>query len=53
MDPAEHNWHACTIPTAPGDVTFDWPCPVCGQLWIWRRPPRPIAQWIRREGEQR
>lgn len=24
-----------------------WNCPTCKQVWIWRRPPRPTAQWIR------
>ena len=46
-DPAaEHAWHDCTLPPPPG-VPGHWRCPICGATWIWRRPPRPTAQWIR------
>lgn len=48
----ERNWHACTTPKPPDDVNFEWHCPVCLQVWIWRRPPRPVAQWIRRGAEK-
>lgn len=44
----EHAWHACTTPPPPTDLTHArWHCPQCHQTWIWRRPPRPTAQWIR------
>lgn len=44
----EHAWHACTTPAPPTTLTeARWNCPLCHQVWIWRRPPRPTAQWIR------
>ena len=43
----EHAWHACTTPPPPEHVGTRWDCPFCHQVWIWRRPPRPTAQWIR------
>ena len=43
----EHAWHACALPLPPTDPTTRWHCPHCHQTWIWRRPPRPTAQWIR------
>lgn len=45
----EHNWHACFTPKRPEDFDFEWRCPVCLQLWVWRRPPQPPPQWVRRE----
>lgn len=48
----EHTWHSCATPEPPADVLFQWQCPVCLQLWVWRRPPQPAAQWVRREDEQ-
>ncbi len=44
----EHTWHACKTPPPPtsiGDSRYQ--CDICHQIWLWRRPPRPIAQWIR------
>jgi hypothetical protein len=44
----EHAWHACPTPDPPTNLDdTHWNCPTCHQTWIWRRPPRPIAQWIR------
>lgn len=43
----EHAWHACVTPAPPTDLPGHWTCPLCDAHWIWRRPPRPIAQWIR------
>ncbi len=44
----EHTWHACTTPPPPDNVDHArWNCDICHQTWIWRRPPRPAAQWIR------
>lgn len=42
----EHNWHDCTTPD-PAAHIHNWTCPICHQHWIWRRPPRPAAGWIR------
>lgn len=45
---AEHAWHDCATPAiVPNIRPRPWACPVCGQHWIWRRPARPAAQWIR------
>lgn len=44
----EHAWHACTTPDPPTRLAeARWRCDTCRQVWIWRRPPRPTAQWIR------
>lgn len=44
---AEHDWHACVTPPPPDNVGTHWACPLCHAVWIWRRPPRPPAQWTR------
>ena len=43
----EHAWHACDTPPPPEHVGTRWDCPRCHQVWVWRRPPRPTAQWLR------
>ena len=43
----EHAWHDCPTPPPPQDPTTRWHCPTCQATWMWRRPPRPTAQWIR------
>ena len=52
VPPAEHDWHACTTPPPPDNPATAWPCPICGQPWRWRRPPRPAAQWVRATTEE-
>ena len=52
MPSDEHAWHACATPPPPDNVDHArWNCDICHQTWIWRRPPRPAAQWIRQEEE--
>ena len=48
----EHTWHACNTPPPPDNPGTRWNCPRCHQTWIWRRPPRPTAQWIRQAPEE-
>lgn len=52
MNSTEHNWHACFVPEPPADVDFEWVCGICLQHWVWRRPPQPPPQWVRRDDDE-
>lgn len=48
----EHAWHACSTPPISPDTAATWDCPICRQRWVWRRPPRPAARWVRRDRDE-